>query len=143
MTGFTYIANGKTRTQHNNCDNGGQPRRRSNSVGFVENGFEMIKPPCQYRYVSLDVSFTIKPGYQSDSEGRLRDGLIATHEASGETILIPFGTSPEGVKARLDEEIYEIKRDDAADDPPLDWQPDSDWADFEAAMEAEGIMVDF
>jgi hypothetical protein len=142
MTAYKTRLNGRTPATRNKKDGatGRRPSKRASEASdkaFEAAGFrtEWIRGAPRMTYTWKDGTFPkfeVCPGIITDTTGT-HAGLVAKHAQSQTEILFRYGTNPAVIAARLDTEILRIKRADAADNEPINWD---EW-------KSEGLAYDF
>jgi hypothetical protein len=129
MTAYKARLNGRTPATRNKKDGATGRRPKDRSDQFEALGFTLIEPPAKWSYTWQGVFpvFQVKPGIINGL-----GGIVARCETANVAEWFPYGTSPDKIKARLDDLVLEIMRSDAADEP-IDW----------AEWKSEGLAYDF
>ena len=105
MTAFSARSKGLT-PRAGNCKDGrqGRSRSRSKAAEFLALGFTQTDwNKFSYTWQGDFPTFIISPGIVG-----LQAGQVARYDSAEIEILFPYGTPPEEIKARLDDEIAEI-----------------------------------
>jgi hypothetical protein len=135
MTDFSKISRGQPRTAPN-IKGGGRRRARSLGNEYERTGFKLVGPPAIYNYPTwAGIIFRVAPGTITDEQGH-RAGMIARCDSPKIEVWFRYGTRPQVIKDRLDDEILRIMRHDANIDAPVEFEPGDDWIDMDAWMMA-------
>jgi hypothetical protein len=114
MTAYNARLNGKKPKGHNRKDGPGRRRRRPGQ-DWEGHGFSQIDwNKWVYTWEGVFPVFRVAPGVSRDESGFPWQGLVARCSRPEVEVLFPYGTGPEEIKGRLDEEILAIMRHEAA-----------------------------
>lgn len=105
MTAYKARLSGKTSKTGNKKDGPTNGRRRDDGDEWIAAGFEWIPPK---RSVYTYGQFRIGPDFYQDEMGNMRKGLVATCADLETPIHFAYGTPPEDIATRLDEEAKAI-----------------------------------
>lgn len=125
MTAFSKVSKGKISDRSNKKDGGALNRQRDYNAKLESLGFTRTDwNKHGYTWPGEFPAFALTPGTIATDDGP-QSGLIARCHKAEIEFLFPYGTAPNSIKARLDDEILAIMglQADVADPTPSDFIP--------------------